>query len=90
MQGVWGDEHLSAPANKEPMQGVWGGQATRARRRGGGGRCSGKETATCQASSDPAAAFIDRHMCSQAHPLSLDIVANVSVRQEEKDSRDLL
>ena len=36
-----------------------GGQATRARRRGGGGRCIGKETATCQASSDPAAALID-------------------------------
>ena len=36
-----------------------GGQATRARHRGGGEPWIGKETATCQASSDPAAALID-------------------------------
>jgi hypothetical protein len=60
MQGVRGGGNLPAPAHKKQMQGVWGwGQATRARRRGGGGRWIGKETATCQASSDPAAALID-------------------------------
>ena len=83
MQGVRGGEHLPPPAHKKQMQGVWGwGQATRARRRGGGGRWIGKETATCQASSDPAAALIDaRDQSLVSDKLVAVAVASLSLLQ---------
>ena len=69
------------------MQGLWDGeQATRARRQ--------RRTAVERQRSSDVSSFkrpyrhMYHRMCSQAHPLSLDIGANVPVRQVEEEEEE--